>query len=123
MSSGRSKTEHVFSALNLFFLISNLVLQVLDWTTSAIGYSRGINDVDPTTRWLIRTFGKYLGLSVEKVAYIAVLVIVFIAMSHAIRIKNLSVRYPLMLLVDLFLLALVVKYVPTIIANFTALGW
>ncbi len=95
----------------------------MDWTTSAIGYSRGINDIDPTTRWLIRTFGKYLGLSVEKVAYIAVLVIVFIAMSHAIRIKNLSVRYPLMLLVDLFLLALVVKYVPTIIANFTALGW
>lgn len=99
-------------------------MQVLDWITSTVGYSRGIPDKNWATLWLIRTIGnEYVALGVEKIAYIGTFVSVFFLMRRALGIKSPSVRYPVLILVDLFLLSLVLGYCFAVAANFGAIGW
>ena len=46
-------------------------LNILDWITSIIGYSRGAVEVNPITLMLTARLGDYAGITVEKIVIVA----------------------------------------------------
>ena len=119
----RSKSDSVAVIFGTFLVISNLVLQGLDWITTFIGFSRGLSEGDYDTRWLIaKTGNEYLGVSIEKTIYILIFVLCFFLMNVILRTKRRLLRPYAFVLLYLFMLGVLVVLVQTIVANFAALG-
>ncbi len=124
MLSIRSTIERTLVVSGSFLIISNLVLQVVDWVTSFIGYYRGGNEVNSGTLWLISFFGdKYIGISVEKIILIAILVFGFYAIKVLVRRREPITEFVGLVVINAVLIAFLLRYLMDMWSNLTALGF
>ena len=112
--------------IGLLLVVSNVLLQILDWATTFVGYQMGLREVNGPTLWLIGVIGdRYLAVSLEKVAYILVLIFILVltnGLTRAAGSRRVNARYASLALLDVFLVSLAVVYVGTVAANIQALG-
>ena len=104
-------------------IICNLVLQALDWITSSIGFYMGEQETNPVTLLLIKSVGnEYVGIAIEKIAYIALFIGILFLVKALMRAKGVILKYGGLILVSAFLIFFIIEYVIVVSANLTALG-
>ncbi len=96
-----------------------MILNVLDWITSVIGYSRGEVEANPITLLLTDRFGDYIGITIEKIIIIAFLVGVYRYSRRRWRVAN-----PILVVVALGILMFgVIGYAVVVGDNLRLLGF
>ncbi len=105
-------------------VIWNLVLQGLDWISSFVGYSRGVSEVNGPTLLLWKLFfdNLYFAISVEKAAYIAFYVCVFMITERLSRMDSyIVVRYFGLAVINILLLFSALIFTNYLILSIVAL--
>jgi len=124
MLSTHPTWDRALWVFSLTLVVCNLALQALDWITSSIGYYRGGQESNSVTLWLIKAAGNdYVGIGVEKIAYIALFVGIFFLMKALMKVKGTFLKYGGLIWVSAFLIFFIIEYVIVVSTNLTAIGF
>lgn len=114
--------DHAFRLLTITLVTGNVVLQLLDWITSSIGYYSGRTESNSYTLSLIHLLGnEYLAISVEKIGFIILFLGLYYLIKTLLRMKSPYVGYAICILLFAFLSFFLIEYVIVILINLKAL--
>ena len=124
MLEARPTPDRVLRVFSSSLVAFNLVLQAGDWVTSWVGYYRGAQETNPVTLWLIKAVGNdYIGISIEKVAYIAMFIGICLLMRALLKVKGTITKYGGLICLGAFLIFCIIEFAIVVSANMAALGF